>query len=149
MNGLQIMRKLSEFPGTRDVFKGVYSCDLMPRGEPPFLFICNTSTHEEAGEHWVAFYVYRNGHDETVEIFDSFGRSYLEFEEPTRGFFVNYVGNRICVYQTRQLEGFLSTSCGQFCCYYVALRAAGLPYKEIVKSLSDDLYLNDIAVKNL
>ena len=143
MNGAEIEERVQQYSEARKYFKGVYSSDLMPQFTPPFSFICNTDVHTGPGEHWVTWFVF-NDH---VEFFDGFGRSPTNPMFPK--YFTEYLNNRMCWYNSRQLEGIFATSCGQFSIFYLCLRSAGISYKSIVECLSDNFNVNDFVVRNL
>jgi len=144
MDGQQIETRVASYPAARPVFRGVYSSDMLPRfPDPPYCFIANTEDHTKAGAHWVSFYVFANH----VEFFDSYGRSPDNCMFPET--FSSYISNRLCFHNSRILEGFLASTCGEFSIYYVTLRSAGVSYREIIDSLSINYAINDYIVKNV
>ena len=144
MNGREIVHKLSQYPATRGLFKGVFSSDLLPRSKKtPFCFIANTEPHDDPGEHWVAFFVFATH----IEFFDSYGRAPNNPMFPKS--FSRYVANKNCVYNARLLEGFFSKTCGQFCIFYICMRSSGVSYKKMINSLSVNCHINDYIVRKL
>jgi hypothetical protein len=123
----------------RSHFLGVRPMDQLPRlkitGE--CCFIVNTDPSYLPGQHWLAVYVdkHRNG-----ECFDSFGRL------PPRPiqFWLNANCNRWC-YNNRLLQSPLSTLCGAYCIFYLAMRCfANKPMSAILnEEFSESFMWND------
>ena len=116
---------------------GVYPSDRLPKLQTlPSCLIANTDPAGKPGKHWVALYVCTDG---TGEFFDSYGRP------PTPNFakFLRKYCNSIN-HNSVRVQGPLSSSCGQFCIYYLAHRVRGRTMKKIVNDFCTDLVLNDI-----
>lgn len=128
---------------SKDIFKGVFPSDELPHLIPPYSFIANVDSHSKPGSHWVAFYA----KNDVIEFFDSYGRS------PYSSMFSESFGNFIsnwprCIYNSRILEGFLSSTCGQFCIFYLCSRSRGYTFNTVVESLSNNsVAVNDYIVK--
>lgn len=142
MNSFQITKKIRNVPGTNQFFVGVYSSDNMPHLDPPFCFIVNTQPSFKRGEHWCAFFVTK----ENIEFFDSYGRTVLNPSLPVE--FAEYTKKRECLCNNLFLEGIFSTTCGDFCIYYIVLRCLGYSYENILRSFSRNRIVNDNIVTN-
>lgn len=71
---LNIQNIMDRDPLVKDIFKGVFACDMLPRLiiEKPASLIINLDPHYEPGSHWVAAHFPREGF---ALFFDSFGIS--------------------------------------------------------------------------
>jgi hypothetical protein len=135
----QILKCIRQDPLLTRYASGVYPSDQLPAVEKlPSCFIANVDPTNEPGRHWVAIYI---GADGVGEFFDSYGRA------PT-GPFEKYL-KRNCkkvVHNSARVQGPLSSSCGQFCIYYLCHRVRGWTMKNIVSDFCDNFSLNDISV---
>ena len=108
---------------------GIYANDTVPKtfSNLPVCFIMNTDPISLPGKHWVAIYLSAYGQH---EFFDSYGRTQSVVIPTLRKQGVNWLENTI------ELQGPLSTTCGQYCLYYLSERCAGRDMKEIVNDFS-------------
>ena len=87
------------------------------------------------GQHWVAFYCSNN----EVECFDSFGRNPCDYSD----FIQKWLDDEYQVVQCETLQSNDSTVCGQYCMFFVLLRAYGFSYQDILSALTTDSSVND------
>ena len=124
-----------------------YFVDVFPSNHLPVpkynkstLFVANTDTCREKGQHWICIYI---GVDRNGEFFDSYGRSP---EEPFRSYL-----NKYCKYWTfnkKQLQSIASNVCGHYCIFYCAYRCREFGLNDIISWFSSDTGLNDALVYN-
>lgn len=121
MDTLEILKAMTTNHKTKQIFKGVFPCDKLPKTslrKKPACFIINTDPSFKSGTHWVAVYFSKHGR---AEYFDSFGlkpqvKSILKFLSTNSS---GYVYNEI------QLQNILSIACGKYCCEYLFHRCSG------------------------
>ena len=120
---------------------GVYPGDMLPPKAPsvkPGFYIANTDPHYKAGEHWVAFYIPSNLTKNPMEYWDSYGLYPPEIFTPFLE--ASYLRN------TKFIQHPLSSTCGQYCIYYILKRYRGHSLEKIVGEFSVDTLQNDIIV---
>ena len=121
MNGEHIASALPTDRAARRTFRGVYAKDETPKlprdkKKYPLSFIVNTDRLGEPGEHWVAaYYTSPNA----GEFFDSYGRA-----PSTLGFTRKRLPGIVRVNKVK-LQSLHSNVCGQYCIYFIAMRARG------------------------
>ena len=120
---------------------GVYPADMLPTKAAvakPGFYVANTDPHFKAGEHWVAFYIPIDMTRNPMEYWDSYGLKppeiFVPFLNPT------YLRN------TKFIQHPLSSTCGQYCIYYILMRYNGHSMEKIVSIFSEDTLENDIMV---
>ena len=99
----------------QNVFCGVYAEDQLPiTNQRPLAIIVNTDPSTLDGTHWTAIYLERG---RPGEFFDSFGR-------PPDLPVAEYLSTccRNWIYNTRCVQGLLSTLCGAYCVQYLEAR---------------------------
>lgn len=149
MNTIEIWNALASNKYTKNYFKGVYALDCIPKiiKNKPALLIVNLDKSNSPGSHWVAIYLPVKG---SPEYFDSFGIEplYSEFLE-----FFKKNKYTMVLYNKTQLQDFLSTVCGQYCCVYLLNKAKHISLKNFIEKnfKSDHRYLqqNDKKVESL
>jgi len=121
-------------------FDGVFSSNRLPT--KPRLMVCNTDPSDEAGEHWIAIYVYDDGH--YGKYFDSPGRA------PTRTF-ERYMNEhcREWIYNCKQLQSIVSRFCGHYCACFCILRSRGVDMCPFLRYFTRDTGLNDVIVHDI
>ena len=131
MNNLQIQRLLKNHKETRDIFQGVYAKDTLPPhpiSTKPSAYICNTDPISKSGMHWVCFYFPPSG---KAEYFDSYGF-------PPHKIFRKFLGGkRKYTYNKCFIQHPMTTTCGQYCMYYILRRSQGESKQEILKFFCD------------
>jgi hypothetical protein len=133
MDTREIERFLAADSTCRQVFQGVYSSDTLPPN--PKLLVCNTDPSTKPGQHWIAIHVDTTGRG---EYFDSFGRA------PDKHF--EAYMNKHCTrwtFNTRQLQSFISSFCGYYCCMFCMLRCRRVNMGRIVAMFTTDTAFND------
>lgn len=140
MFSTQIEKMMRNVPN----FLGVFSRDNLPKPEYyPFSLISNTDLQTEEGTHWLAIYVDESGNG---YYFDSYAIRpfYKEFYLFLKTFCPkNFRWNR------KELQCTTCVTCGEYCCCYVILRAAGYSHREFLDIFSDNSVTNDIIVQRL
>lgn len=119
-------------------FLGVFPRNLIPLhfSVYPCCFIANTDNSDEAGEHWVAYFI---SLPNVIEFFDSFGKTpdYYHFKLKTN------------LINTEQVQSDNSDFCGQFCIYYLVQRSLRSPLSFILCRFSkSNFQFNDNLVKS-
>ena len=142
LKGGQLERALRSDPITRKQFRGVWAVDLLPPSHRPGIYICNTATSQDPGEHWIAFYFPSHG---PVEFFDSMGHV-PEYYQVAFQYFMIQEG-RDYLYNCKQIQNYGTSTCGYYCLYFAAQRCRGQSMIDIVKSFdSENLTLNELKV---
>lgn len=146
MNNFEIEHCLRSDIHTSGIFKGVYSCDTLPRyvSDNACLYISNTDPSTAAGSHWVLFYF---DHQNAV-FFDSYGRKPEFYSPHFSKFLENNVSAKNYKTNTYELQSLISSACGQYtlyCSYYISrgrsLENIVTQLKRIKSSLARDVYL--------
>lgn len=123
---------------TKSLFRGVFAADKLPKNVKyfPSLYIVNTGTSNTDGEHWTVIYFSRN---KNTEFFDSFGNPPDMFK------FHDFVErNSITVtFNSKQLQGNLSITCGGYCVYFALYRCRGIKMYNICSKFQKDYSVND------
>lgn len=136
MNTSQILRALKYHPATRDKFIGVFAANQLPTiVKKPCCFVVNTDVDTGPGQHWVAFYF----DVDVADYFDSYGLPPALFEKYLK---LNATYLNI---SNVQLQGFMSSVCGQYCIYFLLYRCLEVPMERIVK-MSTNKFINDAFV---
>lgn len=151
MDTSQIYAALKTNNKTKHCFYGVYPMDMLPKksniwektkANKQYLII-NTHSSFQPGEHWIALCISKNG--EANEYFDSYGQKPNEKIE-------KYLGSYLFI--TKPLQGFLTTTCGQWCMYYILHKCYGGTLANLTSSLSKlngplekDFFVNKVITK--
>lgn len=140
MNTLQLLHVIQVDPKSRTKFCGVYAADTLPNviHHYPCGLIVNTDPISEQGSHWLAMYFPSN---DVGEFFDSYGYP-PEFYKKNFKMFLNS-HTKTWTYNPRCLQSLNSSTCGQFCLYFIMNRNRGKTLQSIVRSFSNDRSLND------
>jgi hypothetical protein len=140
MNTSQLIQVMEQDRKSWKKFCGVFSSDLLPSeiSRYPCGLIVNTDPQTEKGTHWLAMYFPSK---ETGEFFDSYGQR-PEFYHKS---FEQYLNNDAdsWTYNHRCLQSITSSTCGQFCLYFIMNRNRGKSLPRIVNSFSRNTMLND------
>lgn len=138
MNTEELERTLKGDKWIRAVFRGVYAKDMLLDAERrrPGLYICNTENSDEAGEHWIAIYLPKQGR---AEYFDSFGRDATEEMKIFLG--------REWIYNNRIVQSPFSTVCGHHVLHYAFFRCRGVSYQKILARYGPNVTENDRLVR--
>ena len=143
MNSLEISSILKRDRFTKHFFRGVFACDQLPKQfvPHPSAIVINTDPADKPGEHWLAIYITRDG---VGEYFDSYG---LRPKLPQIEHFLQK-NAKYTIYNTRRLQGPLSTVCGQYVIFFLLHRCRELSMNKINKLFSSDTMDNDMDVNN-
>ena len=136
MQASEIDRILHSFEN----FGGIFPADKLPECKKGKFYIINSAPSSDSGKHWLAVYI------ATVpEFFDSLGHSpgfyHINFEDLLVEQGPTYM------YNSRRLQNYGSSVCGQFCIYYILSRIQGNTMDDIVSRFdSHNLRNNDISI---
>jgi hypothetical protein len=110
-----------------------------------FAIIVNSQSSLERGMHWVAFY--KISRTAPLEFFDSFGLP-LESYGPELVDFAQRYGKNVLL-NLVQMQPNRSSSCGQFCLYFLVNRDLGRTYLNIVSDFNptDKAYNDRLVTK--
>ena len=142
MNTAQLLKCVKQNELLHRYFTGVYACDTVPKtfSSLPACYIMNTDPIALPGRHWIAVYLSLYG---PHEFFDSYGRQQSTVAPTIRG-----QGTTKWIENTIELQGPMSTTCGQYCLYYLSERCEGRMMTEILSDFSctRDCMENDILI---
>ena len=123
---------------TRSQFYGVYAADELPYYLPPqTLAIVNCCNVNQKGMHWLAI----NTSEDTLEFFDSFG-----YAPNMYGLDKKLPEASVVTYNSKQLQSYNSSVCGQYCLYYCYFKVRGYKMNDIISIFSNDYDNNDMYV---
>jgi hypothetical protein len=138
VNTREIDRFIRSDDACRGIFQGVFNIDTLP--EKPRLLVCDSYPSNRPGNHWIALFVDSTGR---TEYFNSFG-------QPPFNVFKDYM-NKHCtgwILNTKQLQGFVSSYCGFYYCFYCMLRCRSSDLTRIVYLFGRDTGVNDSVVNS-
>ena len=143
MNTNEIASLLSANVYTAERFKGVYPYDKIPilndvKKECCFVFNLDPSTRN--GSHWVAVMLHPTKRN---VYFDSYG--WPPFKNRLKNLMVK-CGD--FDYNSQQLQHSFSTTCGQWCMYFIHEHCRGLSLKELIANFSKEYLLANDHVLN-
>ena len=141
MNTRQITQLMKNNARTKRSFVGVFPADYVPthpRRSKPCSYIANTDRGDQPGQHWVCMFFPING---LPEFFDSYGF-------PPQEEFLKILGNNY-----KYSKGFyqfpISSTCGQFCIFYIHQRCTGKSMEEIIALFTtSNLLENDVLINS-
>jgi hypothetical protein len=136
MNNVEISTALMSDKKVRDVFVGVFAADMLPKKEYPGFYVANTEPSTKSGQHWVAFHSPCKG---KLEAFDSYGRNPASYSE----FLEKWMGDDFITMSGVQRQDVNSTTCSQYCMFYILLRCHGYKYNDIMSALTRNPNVND------
>ena len=105
-----IEKSLLKDPRTRLLFCGVYSSDTLPPNAEEGLYIVNKAKSHEPCTHWISLHITPKKRKNVY--FNSYG------QKPTLKEIENFLGHEY-VYNKKTVQHMLSTSCSQWCMYFV------------------------------
>lgn len=138
MNTLEIRRALQDLP---IVNKGVYAADETPvHWSRPVAYVINCDRRGQPGSHWVAVYVDILGHG---TFFDSYGLPPIITEHRQR------IRENCAFYEwnTRQLQGETSTTCGNFSLAFLYFMSHNHDFNLFCNIFGNNYDINDRIVK--
>lgn len=142
MDTVELTYILTKDQFTKNDFIGVYAADHVPTSvhKAPACFIANTDPSQKPGAHWVAIYV---DHDNNAEFFDSYGQYPSQYHHRIYNFLKTYEN---CKVNHTQLQSSFSSSCGQFCLYFLLWRCRGVSFEKIMSGFDSNQSTNDFLV---
>ena len=127
MDNHQIQTILSQEPATASIFGGVYASNQLPGTLPSGkkLFIANTHSDTEPGEHWVAYFF--PSEDKCI-FFDSYGlgpcvpslKQFIDRNAKT------YIHNKI------PIQGKHTRVNGEYCIFFSVHIAKDIPFEKVL-----------------
>ena len=137
MTATELHQFFELLPNLKKFFIGIYSIDTCPKKIPLNHFlICNTDISSGSGLHWFTLFRFSR---EDLECFDSLGVN-EEKLELLKSLKFNGVSNLI--FNVTQIQGNESTSCGQFCLYFLVERLSNLDFS--FHELLNEIFFNDV-----
>ena len=136
MNSKKIFELTQKCEYLRPIFIGVFARDDLPKRKlsrnKSHALIVNLDTKSQPGSHWIGIYAPRKC--TYIEYWDSTGRpprheSILNFLNYQRDFF--YFNNM-------SLQSIYTTTCGQYCLFFLCCRILGLTQREILNFFETD-----------
>ena len=124
----------------RTRFKGVYAIDEIPRLKTDKLVVVNLDPSNMPGSHWTVIY---NKEGSVIEYFDSRG---MKPPRSVADYLLSYT--KECIYSTRRLQQYQTSSCGLFCLYYSFYASRKCDLQHIVNNFHDNLNINEYIVAN-
>ena len=125
MNSEQIERALKKNTSTARYFRGVYARDTLPRKPRQGFYVVNFDKNGESGSHWICIRIGKSSNT----YFDSYGRTPPPF---AKACFTKFLGLKKKLQKnTKQLQSDFSTTCGQWCIYYIWRTCNGWNMKNI------------------
>ncbi len=138
MNSAQLTKCINEDHVLAIQCAGVFPVNLLPRPSGfPFSLIANLDPASQPGSHWVCIHIDASG---GTEFFDSYGRS-PETKEIVQ--YMKKYGSSEILCCPERLQGGFSSSCGQYCVYYLYYRLRGESLNTIVNRFGQDCEEND------
>ena len=135
MNAAQIEAALRSDKFVDSVLVGICAADQLPVKEYPGAYIVNTDESHQPGQHWVAFYTA----NEVTECFDSFGQNPGKYSKKIE----EWLSDNYRIVQNDTIQSSDSTVCGQYCMYFVLLRAYGFSMEDVLSSFNKNTKIND------
>lgn len=147
MDNLELHNILSTNHHTKRVYASVLPIDLLPKDPPPmslrpYAMVINLapftrrSTTKASTEHWVVLYLESKKYS---EYFDS-----MILEPPTN--IKKLLINDDYLLSNKQLQDYLTSTCGAYCVYYVFMKSIGYSMQAILDKFTEDYISNDVAV---
>lgn len=148
MDNVEINRLLKQHMQTRNNFFGVFPYDSVPvlevsADKPSFIIINQDPAHKD-GSHWIALEIDISQTKKPKRkgmYFDSYGHAPPKH---MKKHVMRILGKKYA-HNKQALQGFLATTCGQWCMLYILERCRGTTHTSFLKSFSKkDLDTNDI-----
>lgn len=147
MNTLEIADLLNSNNFTKNIFKGVYAINKIPKrfNQKPCCIIVNYDTDKQPGSHQIAVFFPKKG---CAEFFDSYGNQTIKNNV------IKHISKNTkmdCfIRNAKRLQGTISTVCGQYCCVYLWFRCKGYSLRKFINIFtSTDYSYNDKLVLKL
>jgi len=141
MNGSELERALTQNNITSRHFRGVFARDALPSNPRKGFYIMNFDKTGEPGSHWVCMEIGENSNT----YFDSYGRKPPRFRH-----LMTFLGGKKMERNKKTLQHDYSTTCGQWCLYYIWRRCDGWTMKNITRPFNVKTPLvNDYVMNHL
>ena len=119
MNPYQLKCAINHDCNMRNAICDVYPADEIPRTLRMCKeFIVNTDPHQKTGKQWITFFY----DDDTLECFDSYGRSPDGYSVYLRQFMGKFYRIKV---NKKRLQSNDTAVCGQYCLVYLMCRTRG------------------------
>ena len=119
------------------------SRDTLPQNPEEGFYIVNFDRHGQPGSHWICMQIGKSSNS----YFDSYGKKAPKFVE---AHFHSFLGNKKIERNSKQLQSEFSTTCGQWCMYFVWRKCTGWNMKNITSPFKSEMPLmNDYVMNNL
>ncbi len=140
MNTEEILKIVKQDIVLSKLFQGVFPSNHLPKLKiKPHCFISNTEPSTSAGMHWNAWYI---DTDDCLDYFDSYGQNWS-----VNQYYIKFAKSMKCSnWNKTKIQGPLSSTCGQYCVYFLYWRSRGVPMTTITKAFADDGQENDYLV---
>ena len=139
MDTFQLKDICSKDKDIEKYFVGVFAIDKLPKRVPyPCCIIANTQPSGHPGEHWVALYI-----DEQKR-----GNYFCSYGQTPPAIIEQWIKKNTEEYEltTKRIQGSFSTTCGQYCLFYLHFRCCNVTHNTIASLFSCDLRENDLLV---
>lgn len=125
---------------TREHFRGVYARDALPANPKNGFYIINFDKTGEPGSHWVSVEIGKKFNS----YFDSYGKP------PPFHHLLKFLSGKKFRRNTQQVQHEYSTTCGQWCLYFIWRRCNGWNMKNITTPFKTKNHLlNDHVMNNI
>lgn len=132
----EILNFIAQYPHIQSWFLGIYNTDTLPRKIPiNYFLIVNKSLSTENGSHW--YCLFRVSRTE-LECFDSLG---VDDERESLLKSVGFFGIRTIDYNKNKVQAEDSSTCGQFCLYFIFERLHNLDFS--FAELLNDIFVRE------
>ena len=121
MQAIELVNILDQFPSLKSNFDGIFAIDTLPRNlKIRHFLICNTDEAKGPGKHW---FVILRLNKFKYELFDSLtlNQEKIELLQTYCNFKTKYLKYNKTIVQSDE-----STTCGQFCLYFIIHRMHNL-----------------------
>lgn len=149
MNTGQLLKCVKQDEMLHRYCTGIYASDTIPYEikSLPTCFIMNTDPIALPGDHWVAIYISTYGQH---EFFDSYGRRQRMVAPHLKKIAVVGSSSSDWIENNVELQARGTSTCGQYCLYYLSARCAGWHMSEIVNKFlyTQDPIENDILIND-
>ena len=139
MDSTEIDRLAKRNTITKNLFSGVYAWDLLPTPEKLCgFYIVNLDKSTSTGTHWVCLEIWP--HRRNI-YFDSYG------QRPQNDTLKKILGEN-CVSNLKRVQHSLSTTCAQWCLYFIYRRCLGWPLRTILKPFKRQTKKNETIIND-
>ena len=135
MNSIQLNECAQKDKILQKYFVGVFAADQLPEKKFPGAYIVNTDNSSGPGQHWVAMFCY----DHKIECFDSFG----QYPGDCNPHISNWLDPVYQIIHNRQLQSNDTSVCGQYCLFFLLLRAHGYTFEDTLSAFNRKREFND------